>query len=663
MKTGEIVIFRKRKEPCCGIFISSQDGVVTVFSEEGKNMSVSDDKVAFGTGITLDLQTNHERKTEMRRLRKDLEAAKGGFDLKPLWEHFARAGRAVSFGEILSLYSSGAGPTADEILKLFWAVDKDTVYFKRDKGDYLPLAGQSVEKTLARVRKRAMDKVQDDLSEQWIKSVFAGPASEPEGFDRERCVKAVMAYIENAEENPAFKTAGAILSQAGIKDPAEATQLLIKSGDLPRGADPVMIAARIKDGFSPEALEEAERLISGKTDAVFLEDLTALETFSIDDETTEDIDDAISFETCETGLRVGIHIANVALAVRPDGALDREARQAAETMYLPERRADIFPSELITGRLSLIQGTERAALSIFMDFDPQTSEMSGFEFHATKISVKRNMTYGEAERLIEAEGDWKKLAEICAALRRKRVEKGAFMVNVPELKIRVDADENIEIDSARPEGTAHRVVSELMITANHLSAVFLKQNSVPAIFRSQPEPVSPAAHDIDQNDPLFPVRVGRFMKPSKIGVHPDWHRSLGVECYAQATSPIRRYRDLVVQRQIMSEICGEAGLNEKSVLQVIADTERTVHDRRVAQRSRVRFWLFEHFRTMSPQARLEGIVSRVADGRVFAYFPRYCSEFSLHGENKDALKEGRKVSAKIRKVDPIRRRLRLSATG
>ncbi|WP_462137317.1 ribonuclease catalytic domain-containing protein [Candidatus Mycalebacterium sp.] len=661
MKPGEVVIFRKRKEPCCGIFISSQDGVVTVFSEEGKNMRVSDDKVAFSTGITPDIGTDAERRMKMRRLRKDLEAAKGGFDLKPLWEHFAGAEQAVSFGEILSVYSSGSKPGADEILKLFWAVDKDTVYFKRDKSGYFPLAERCVEKVLARAKKRHMDKIQEDLSERWIRSVLSGAASEPGGFDREGCVKAVMAYIENAGENPAFKAARAILSKTGIKDPEEATELLIKSGDLPKGSDSVMIAARIKNGFSPEALEEAARLISEKTDAGFLEDLTALETFSIDDETTEDIDDAISLETSQNCSRVGVHIANVALLIRPDGALDREAQQAAETMYLPERRVDIFPSELIKGRLSLIESTERVALSVFMDFDPQTFEMSDFRFAATKISVKRNMTYGEAERLIETGGDWKKLAEICAALKRKRIERGALIVNIPELKIRVDADGNIETGSAQPKGAAHLVVSELMITANHLSAVFLKQNSAPAIFRSQTEPISPAARDIDENDPLFPVRVGRFMKPSKIGIYPDWHRSLGIECYAQATSPIRRYRDLIVQRQIMSEIRCEAGLDEKSVLQIIADTEQVIHDRRIAQRSRARFWLFEHFRMMDPQARLEGIVSRVADGRVFAYFPRYCSEFPLHGENKDALREGEQVRAKIRKVDPIRRRLKLTA--
>ncbi|QMU56489.1 MAG: RNB domain-containing ribonuclease [Candidatus Mycalebacterium zealandia] len=661
MKPGEIVIFRKRKEPCCGIFISSEDGAVTVFSEEGKNMRVSDDKVAFSAGITLDLKTDAEWKMEMRRLRKNLEAAKDGFDLKPLWEHFAGAGETVSFGEILSVYSSGSEPDADEILKLFWAVDKDTVYFKRYKGGYRPLAEKCVEKVLARVKKRAMDKIQGDLSEQWIRSVLSGSEFEPEGFDRQRCVKAVIAYIENAEENPAFKTAHAILSNTGIKDSAEATELLIESGDLPEGSDPVMIAARIKDGFSPEALEESARLISGKTETGSLEDLTALETFSIDDETTEDIDDAISLETSETCLRVGVHISNVALIIRPDGALDREAKQAAETMYFPERRVDIFPSELIKGRLSLIEKTERAALSVFMDFDPCTLEMSDFRFAATKISVKRNMTYDEAEGLIETGGDWKKLAEICAALKHKRIERGALIVNVPELKIRVDADGNIKAGFAQPKGQAHLVVSELMIATNNVSAVFLKQNSVPAIFRSQTEPISPAARDVDEKDPLFPVRIGRFMKPSKINIYPDSHRSLGVECYAQATSPIRRYRDLIVQRQIMSEIRREAGLDEKSILQIISETEQIIHDRRVVQRSRTRFWLFEHFRMMDSQARLEGTVSRIADGRVFAYFPQYCLEFPLHGEKKDVLKEGGQVRAKIRKVDPVRRRLKLTA--
>lgn len=660
MKTNEIVIFRKRKEPCCGIFLSSDGGTVTVFSEEGRNMSVAEGKVAFVTGMEVDKNSSdHERKMEMRKLRRELEDSKKDFDLKTLWECFADKPETVSFGDILSVHSAGAEISPKETLKLFWAVDKDTVYFKREPDGYIPLSADCVRQTLSRLKRQNERHKQEQFSVEWIKSVLRGVPAEPEGFDREGCVKSVMAYIENREDVPAFRDAQTVLSKSGIHDPETAAQFLVKTGDLPEGSDPAMIRAGIGKQFSERALAESSQLLSDSALPDFLEDMTGLETFSIDDETTEDIDDAISFEISEHKARVGIHIANVALCVPPDGELDREAFAAAETVYLPELRADIFPGDFVTGRLSLLERTVRAALSILITFDPETLEMNDFRFSASKISVNRNMSYDEAERLFETSPGWNKLAEICDLLRRKRVERGAFTVQIPELKIKTDVTGKIEVGVVNAEGVSRRVVSELMITANHLSAVFLRDRGVPAIFRSQPEPVSVAAKTLDADDPLFPVRVVKFLKPSVTGVVPKWHRSLGVECYAQATSPIRRYRDLLVQRQIMSEIRGEAGFDENTVLRIISDTEQNIHARKIAQRSRIRFWLFEHFKRMGKNTKLRATVSRIADGRAFVYLPSYVSEFPLHSWEDNSLKEGQTLTVKIRKVDPLRRKLRL----
>ncbi len=116
--------------------------------------------------------------------------------------------------------------------------------------------------------------------------------------------------------------------------------------------------------------------------------------------------------------------------------------------------------------------------------------------------------------------------------------------------IKVSPKGEIEIAAAPAGGVSQEVVSELMITANHLSAVFLKDRGIPAVFRSQTEKISEEARELDDKDPLFPVRIVRMLKPSRIMTYPEPHGSLGVDCYAQATSPIRRYTDLIVQRQI-----------------------------------------------------------------------------------------------------------------
>ncbi len=420
MTPGEIVIFRKRKEPCCGIFLSAGEGVMTVLSEEGKTMPITGEKIAFLTGIKSAHSTNDERKMDMRRLRKELEEAKDSFDLQALWENLAHSEKIVSFGDILSVYSRETETPPDEALRLFWAIDKNTVYFKREKGGYMPLAAGHVEKTLARRKKQVENERQEAFSIKWIKSVLNGSEHEPDGFDREACVKTVMAYVQNTEDSPAFKNACRFLPKAGIKDPEAAVEFLIRTGDLPEGSDPEMIRYGIGEGFSPEALEESSRLVSGFAPPDFLEDLTGLETFSIDSKTTEDIDDAISLELTQTEARVGIHIANVAVCIKPGGALDRGALSSAETMYLPERRVDIFPADLVKARLSLLEGAPRAALSLLITFDLESFQIKNFRFAPSRISVRKNMSYETADVLFQSSAEWKKLWQICAHLKQKK---------------------------------------------------------------------------------------------------------------------------------------------------------------------------------------------------------------------------------------------------
>ena len=659
MKPGEIVIFRKRREPCCGVFLSEEYGVLKIFSEEGREVSVPGKKVARFTGIAVYAISEHERKMEMRRLRRELEESKKDFDLKALWEQFAGVGEVVSFDDILSAYYAEREPVPATTLKLFWAVDKDTVYFKRHGDGYLPLPAKCVEKTLSQLEKRVEALRQQKLSVEWIKSVLCDEPLEPEGFDRDGCVKAVIAYIGSAEDSPAFVSARKILSEAGIRDPFGAVEFLVKTGDLPEGSDPVMIQTGINESFPVEALEESARLLSDDSLPDSLEDMTGLETISIDEETTEDIDDAISVELSRGEAHVGIHIANVALHIPPDGHLDRAALRAAETMYLPERRVDIFPNDLIKEKLSLIEGVSRVTLSLLATFDTETFKMKNFRFAASKIAVNSNMSYDGAERLFQSSPEWETLAIICKFLKQKRIERGAFIVQVPELKIKADLRGNVEVAQSNTDMVSHEVVSELMIMTNHLSAVFLRDREVPTIFRLQTQPVLREAREIDPADPLFPLRVLRLLGPSAPGVLAGWHRSLGVDCYAQATSPIRRYRDLVVQRQIMSELGFGAALDENSISSVITDTEPNIHLRRVAQRSRKRFWLCEYFRRMGKNQKLKAVVSRVTDRRVFVWLTDYFSEFPLHGADTGLLNEGENITVIVKSVDPLKRKLKL----
>ena len=138
-RLGEIVVFRKRKEPSLGMVLRGQDGKVVVFSEEGKEMEVNPERVVLSTGITLgEGLTQSERKLELRKLRRELEERKNSIDLKTLWECVCEFETELPLKDLMDLYFSGDEIEDRDLLLFFWAIDKDDIYFKRGEGGYIP---------------------------------------------------------------------------------------------------------------------------------------------------------------------------------------------------------------------------------------------------------------------------------------------------------------------------------------------------------------------------------------------------------------------------------------------------------------------------------------------------------------------------------------------
>jgi hypothetical protein len=128
----EVVLFRKRKEPSLGIFIRALGDKLTLFSEEGREADIDPDKVAFISGLKIEGEfTASEKKLRLRDLRRDLDEEKQGIDLVTIWECYEGSGDEVPFDELLSLYFGERGVSDRERLALFWAVDKDDIYFRR----------------------------------------------------------------------------------------------------------------------------------------------------------------------------------------------------------------------------------------------------------------------------------------------------------------------------------------------------------------------------------------------------------------------------------------------------------------------------------------------------------------------------------------------------
>jgi Exoribonuclease R len=136
------------------------------------------------------------------------------------------------------------------------------------------------------------------------------------------------------------------------------------------------------------------------------------------------------------------------------------------------------------------------------------------------VLIRENISYNEAEDFLRKTQAGLKLIETALALRKRRLEAGAFIVELPDLKINVDKYDKIEVKKIYMNTISHIVVAEFMILMNWLAGRFLQENRIPGIFRSQLEPVPEDASDLDEGDPLFPLKVVKFLRPSRVDLSP-----------------------------------------------------------------------------------------------------------------------------------------------
>ena len=325
------------------------------------------------------------------------------------------------------------------------------------------------------------------------------------------------------------------------------------------GTNVALLKYEIPVEFSSEADDEALRIYQGSVPTEGRTDLTHLELFSIDDSDTLDIDDALSIERLEGGaLRLGVHIAAPAAAVEFGCALEREARGRATSIYLPEQRIPMMPAILSENALSLMPMQKRNALSFMITFDADFN-ITHQNIVPSVVCSRHRLSYDTVESLIENGNDAlsddirliQEITEFSAANRRSR---GAVDIDIPEYKLTFDASSGQyalhPIDTAM---MSRQLVSECMILANALAAEFCDAHDIPAVYRIQPAPVNmPRQETLDElpNDLSRAYAVRRCMMPAAASLTPGLHAGLGLDKYLQATSPLRRYADLLCHYQL-----------------------------------------------------------------------------------------------------------------
>jgi exoribonuclease-2 len=472
-----------------------------------------------------------------------LEAAKAiaaDVDFEFLWEVAGQD--EFGFAELGAEYF-GHAPLPSEAAGLVLALHGAPIYFyKKGRGRYKAAPEQSLRAAQAGIEKK---KQQGLIQAAYVEEMKAGRLPEsmqplvhqllfkPDKNTIE--YKAMEAACDELHSTPQRL----MLATGGIESPKALHMGRFLFENFPRGAG----FPSVPVPATPSGLPAAD-----------------VAAFSIDDVTTTEIDDAFSVTMLDDGMvRVGIHIAAPALAVRPDDPVDKMARARMSTVYMPGDKITMLPDEVVEA-FTLAEGKTCPALSLYATLDPADWSVVSTVTRAEMVPIKSNLRHNDLDDLVNeetlasGEGDYPHKAEMALlwkwalVLEAGRMKKREEFGLKPEQNNRVDfnfyVDDDVVSVVRRKRGAPlDKIVAELMIFANSTWGKLMHDSGVPGIYRSQ-------------------GTGGGAGWAAKLQVrmvtHAAPHQGLGVDQYAWSTSPLRRYTDLVNQWQILA--CAEHGV-------------------------------------------------------------------------------------------------------
>ena len=475
---------------------------------------------------------------------------------------------------------------------------------KRRRGDQLRLAGEIIE-ILERETHRFVGVYEEREGLGFVQvdgGIFAQPIFVGDPGARgvqadDKVVIEMVRFPSHTHDGEAVVVE--ILGQRG--DPQVDTLSIIREFDLP-------------EAF-PEAVLEAARQSAERFQEEIVPprvDFTNLTVITIDPRDARDFDDAISLTRLENGhWQLGVHIADVSHFVPAKSPLDDEARLRATSVYLPDRVLPMLPETISNHLASLQPGRLRYTLSVLIEYTAEGIPVD-VQWHTGAIRSARRFTYEEVDSFLSRREAWRtKLApavhqllgdmyELAMVLRRRRQTQGAIELNLPELKVDLDKQGQVQGAHLVEHTESHQIIEEFMLAANQAVAEQLHGQSLNLLRRihEPPDPrklrelsrfVRELGIECESLESRFEIQrvlaavigrptehavhfaVLRSMKKARYGPEEEGHYALHSDHYCHFTSPIRRYPDLVIHRMVRSLIEGRRPPDNFELLAILGE--------------------------------------------------------------------------------------------
>lgn len=549
----------------------------------------------------------------------------------------------------------GDSENEDFTAALLRVLFKDSIYFKYKKDLFYPSTLDEVRQLLeAESKKKKQQELENRLISE-LKSAFEQESLEGLSLASEEVKNIIQLAVYGTEANIS-KRKLEIYEKAGITNARNAFNWLVKVKEFSADEITDIIKYKVPTQFSSDIEQEAS-IITSDINNLYInrKDLTNLETFAIDAEGTRDRDDAFSLVKLAEGWKLYIHVSDVASVIHPNSLIDKEACKRATSIYLPDSVIPMLPYSLSENLLSLLEDSKRIALTWEIDFD-ENINIKKYEIYKSIVNVTHALSYDAADTMLECLPTLKDAYTLASKLKENRKKLNAIILErQPDIKFIKDDSGQIKLLKKSQSYITSKIVMEFMILANYIAANFCHINKIPCLYRTQEKPEI----DFELPESFEPVKFYKAMKlfrrtVTSLDAKP--HSTLGVEMYCQVTSPIRRYADLLIQRQIESYLENQAPIyNADQFMNIILQTDEPIKIADEIMNKRYNYWLLKYINQEiqnNKEKLWDGIIVDINQNDITIYMDEIC-EFRSCKKPDFNCEIGEQVLVKVLKSDPF----------
>jgi exoribonuclease-2 len=674
---NRFIQFDDEGEVLLGLVVGTKKDKYLVINDRGREVELVKPRLYLLPPAAVPAFPNSAARQEFLRSKTQaIQTEAEALDVSELWSFVHEEIKLYAASELCINYFGS--DTFEKHAGLRVALIKEKVHFKRDKDGFEPRSPETVEELKKAEEAKRRKSAQREATIAFLDQRLKDPSIPfpPHVADNIKLMTEIAAGVQisdPARQKEAKELMHLCVDRLKLPEnmPMEkqAFNALLLIKHFHRDTNLSFIRHDIPVAHAAEALNEAAQIPRpavledfSPDERAFRRDFTRKRSFTIDDASTKDMDDALSLEQTISGWELGIHITDVSFAVHPGTALEDSARRRATSLYCADQTVNMLPETLSEEGLSLKQGAVRPCLSAILSLTPDF-QVEHAEVVPTFIKVSERYSYDDVDRLLEdGEPTLLTLHEIASACEFRRIQQGANRVHKREAVPFLENDGSIRLLEIDEDSPARSLVAEMMVLGNSVMADFAVQHSIPTLFRGQERP-----DDVEESAPRaanapegpakdFSARVK--LKKSTIGFEAKFHSGLGLNAYIQATSPIRRYLDLCHQRQFVSFLkTGKPWLTQEEFEPIVSEVETHLQSAQVASRETRRYWLLRYLEQRPKKKPIEGTVVRLdLKSPLVELDEVYITSFI---RSQKGLKLGMRVSLAISAVDPGADYLRL----